>query len=242
MQSRAGQYAAAGLTASWYNSKKPSTDCRTVAALPEPLSATAAAITPETAVDTSVDPVTVRLMTAATILSRSDSDSDTETAETFSSIDEDTRTLTTPLGFLDDLTTLDANSLSLAIGILRQQQPVDVYEADVQLSERLRDFLILLHRRPASKASSRFVSRSSSPAFGSSPSSSRISSAFNTLEEDGFWAGKDEWTEVRCALMSIGIDASLDEDDDEDVWTLEEEGPARRWVAPLACCSLLWDV
>jgi len=48
---------------------------------------------------------------------------------------------------------------------------------------------------------------------------------------DGFWAGPDEWSDVRAALMNIGIDADLanDEDDDEeDVWAMEEEGPARR--------------
>lgn len=55
-----------------------------------------------------------------------------------------------PLALLDDVTTLDADSLSLAVGILRQRQPVDGSEGDdgVQLSERLRDFLLVLRRRP----------------------------------------------------------------------------------------------
>lgn len=55
-----------------------------------------------------------------------------------------------PLALLDDVTTLDVDSLSLAVGILRQRQPVDGSEGDdgVQLSERLRDFLLVLRRRP----------------------------------------------------------------------------------------------
>jgi hypothetical protein len=48
---------------------------------------------------------------------------------------------------------------------------------------------------------------------------------------DGFWSGGDEWSDVRSALMDIGIDASLDEEDDEDVWALEAgRVKTRRWV------------
>jgi hypothetical protein len=42
-----------------------------------------------------------------------------------------------------------------------------------------------------------------------------------TAIANGFWAGGDDWSDVRTALMDIGIDASLDEEDDEDVWALE---------------------
>jgi hypothetical protein len=46
-------------------------------------------------------------------------------------------------------------------------------------------------------------------------------------EDDGFWSGSsqedEEWGDVRAALMGIGINASLDEEDqeEEDVWALE---------------------
>jgi hypothetical protein len=57
-----------------------------------------------------------------------------------------------PLALLDDIQTLDADSLALAVGILRQHQPVDAAEEGVQLSERLRDFLMVLRKRPATSA------------------------------------------------------------------------------------------
>ena len=47
---------------------------------------------------------------------------------------------------------IPADSLALAVGILRQHQPLDAHEDDVQLSERLRDFLRVLSKRPASTA------------------------------------------------------------------------------------------
>jgi hypothetical protein len=114
---------------------------------------------------------------------------------------------------LDDMTVLNADSLALVVGILRQHQPLEAAEADVQLSERLRDLLLLLRQRPASAA----------PAAGSLQAAAGADG-----DTDGFWAGPDEWADVRSALMSIGINASVDEEDDEDVWTMEEEGPARR--------------
>lgn len=224
-----------------YCSRYNSSGFKLLAALPDPSTAATATSTPQTAATTSpmisaVDNETLRLVTAATILSYSDSESDTDTADPISSIGADSTPLTHPLSYLDELTSLDADSLSLTIGILRQQQPVNVQDADVQLSERLRDLLVLLHRRPGSVISSRSTSRSASPPLGSSPSSSDV---FVAAEDDGFWSTGDDWSDVRCALMSIGINASLDEDDDddddeEDVWTLEEEGPARRWECSLA--------
>lgn len=48
--------------------------------------------------------------------------------------------------------------------------------------------------------------------------------------DDSFWSGQDEWADVRSALMGIGINASLDEEDDEDVWALEAgRVKTRRW-------------
>lgn len=52
------------------------------------------------------------------------------------------------MSYLDEIRSLDADSLALAVGILRQHQPVGAGEDDVQLSERLRDFLMVLRRRP----------------------------------------------------------------------------------------------
>jgi hypothetical protein len=103
-------------------------------------------------------------MTAASILSSSpsastqDSIDGTESALSVSSsalpaapVADDNDPLG-PLALLDDVTSLDADSLSLAVGILRQRQPVDGSEGDdgMQLSERLRDFLLVLRKRPGS--------------------------------------------------------------------------------------------
>jgi hypothetical protein len=67
---------------------------------------------------------------------------------------------------------------------------------------------------------------------------------------DGFWAGGDEWSDVRSALMDIGIDASLDEEDDEDVWALEAGRVKTRRCAHsqqlltlakcVGCCIVVW--
>ncbi|KAF6253191.1 hypothetical protein COO60DRAFT_1669411 [Scenedesmus sp. NREL 46B-D3] len=124
------------------------------------------------------------------------------------------------LSTLDDMTMLNADSLALVVGILRQHQPLGADEEDVQLSERLRDLLLLLRQRPGSPAqaagSLHAAAGHSAVAVGAG------------ADADGFWAGPDEWADVRSALMSIGINASTDEEDDEDVWAFEEEGPARR--------------
>jgi hypothetical protein len=152
-------------------------------------------------------------MTAASILSASQSDSDAEAASVINSLDSLEEDSSSSLSMLDDMTVLNADSLALVVGILRQHQPLEAAEADVQLSERLRDLLLLLRQRPASAA----------PAAGSLQAAAGAEG-----DADGFWAGPDEWADVRSALMSIGINASVDEEDDEDVWTMEEEGPARR--------------
>lgn len=190
------------------------------AALPDPSAAAAASATTTSEVvdSTAVNAETVQLVTAATILSHSDSDSDT--AEMITSLDEDS-IVSDPLAYLDDLTMLDADSLSLAIGILRQHQPVNMDESGVLLSERLRDLLVVLHQRPSSTSIAHSISSASSGALSKGDDLAESG-------EDDFWSGHDEWSDVRCALMSIGINASLEEDDEEDVWTLEEEGLARR--------------
>jgi hypothetical protein len=156
----------------------------------------------------------MRIMTAASILSASQSESSAEAASVTNSLDSlEEDSSSSSLSMLDDMTVLNADSLALVVGILRQHQPLEAAEADVQLSERLRDLLLLLRQRPASAASAAGSLQAAAGADG---------------DTDGFWAGPDEWADVRSALMSIGINASVDEEDDEDVWTIEEEGPARR--------------
>lgn len=139
-----------------------------------------------------------------------------------------------PLSVLTEINTVDADSLALAIGILRQRQPLDADEDGVQLSERLRDFLMVLRRRPLSTAAgnpSTHTSSSGSAHADSGPTAAAVAAPGDGLQapaaaeaaeaDEGFWAGKDEWADVRGVLMGIGINASLDEEDDEDVWALE---------------------
>lgn len=170
----------------------------------------------------------VRLMTAAKILS---SASSTDSDDAAYGIDDDSTSLDDstaasaqldltdlgPMAVLDEIQTLAADSLSLAVGILRQN---DADEAGVQLSERLRDFLMVLHKRPISTNSTAAASQHSTGAVGEQAGAA----AAVDHADDGFWAGQDEWCDVRAALMEVGINASLDEDDDdaeEDVWALE---------------------
>lgn len=105
-------------------------------------------------------------MTAAKILASSSSTDDISSDDVTLSLDDDSSVLSVassaqhnssadlgpdllgPLALLDDNQTLDADSLALAVGILRQRQPEDASEDGVQLSERLRDFLMVLRRRP----------------------------------------------------------------------------------------------
>ncbi|WIA32777.1 hypothetical protein OEZ86_005961 [Tetradesmus obliquus] len=181
---------------------------RTARALPEQASPAAAA--------TEADPEAIRLMTAATILSASQSDSDADAASVTTPLDSLEEDASSSLAMLDEMTVLNADSLALVVGILRQQQPLEADDAGVQLSERLRDLLLLLRQRPAS------------PVAAAGAAHAAAGSAAADADVDGFWAGPDEWADVRSALMSIGINASVDEDDDEDVWAMEEEGPARR--------------
>lgn len=213
----------------------------TAAALPEHALAADTAVT--AAAGHEVDPETLRLMTAATILSASESGSDDEAAAT-SFLDGEDGSLPagspSPLSVVDELQVLDADSLSLVVGILRQHQTLGADgEADVQLSERLRDLLLLLRQRSSSSvaanaAASKASSSSSSSILGLQRSASPTSvldggaAAAGAAADDGFWAGPDEWADVRSALMGIGINASIDEEDEEDVWVMEEEGPARR--------------
>lgn len=133
------------------------------------------------------------------------------------------------LSVLTEINTVDADSLALAVGILRQRQPLDADEDGVQLSERLRDFLMVLRRRPLSTAagnpSTHASSSDSGPAAAAAAAAPgdgmHVPAAAAAEVDEGFWAGKDEWADVRGALMGIGINASLDEEDDEDVWALE---------------------
>jgi hypothetical protein len=165
------------------------------------------------------------------------------------------------LSALTELRLLDADSLSLAIGILRQHQPLDScddgrsdssgHADDAALGERLQDLLVLLRTRPGAAPTAargagdaqrlehkqQGVARRAASAprsLSSSPSPSVMASL------DGFWAPPDEWADVRAALMGIGIDASLDEDDaadaasadgEEGVWDVEAGGiRTRRFV------------
>lgn len=128
------------------------------------LSATAADAASSPAAASDGDWEAVRLMTAAQILSSSSStdditlshDDDSSVLSVATSAQQDGPDLGPdplgPLALLDDLHTLDADSLALAVGILRQHQPVDATEDGVQLSERLRDFLMVLRKRPATSA------------------------------------------------------------------------------------------
>lgn len=188
----------------------------------------------------------VRLMTAASILSSSPSASTQDSIDgTQSALSESSSALPAatvaagaeddplgPLALLDDVTSLDADSLSLAVGILRQRQPVDGSEGDdgVQLSERLRDFLLVLRKRPGSSmpvAAGGPPPPSSAAADNGATTATTAAAAAAAGEDDGFWSGSsqedEEWGDVRAALMGIGINASLDEEDqeEEDVWALE---------------------
>lgn len=175
------------------------------------------------------DDEAARLATAATILLTSAGRGQLEAAADgepnglmVADADATTTSSVLALPFIDDLTELDADSLSLAVGILRQHQPPgDAHsggDADVQLSERLQDLLVLLRQRPGDAAAA---------------GSDRQPPA--TASVDCFWSLPDEWADVRAALMSIGINASLDEDDQEaargsthSVWTEEAGGVLAR--------------
>lgn len=178
------------------------------------------------------------------------------------------------LAMLDEIHTINADSLALAVGILRQRQPTGTAADDaddedgVQLSERLRDFLMVLRRRPASSSSTAGDDTAAAAASGgshahavgssssismASASSSSVGAAASALvgsssnddddddADDGFWAGGDDWADVRSALMSIGVNASIDEEDEEeDVWDLEAgRVKTRRYVC---CVWLAWTV
>jgi hypothetical protein len=149
------------------------------------------------------DPEALRLATAAAILAAAapdDGDSGGEEAAALEAVSGPS--------LLDELHVLDADSLSLAISILRQRDA----DGPVQLSERLRDLLLLLRSRPQQQQRQ--------DATGAA--------AMASLSDANFWSPPDEWADVRTALMGIGINASLDEDDEdaaeEDVWTVEAGG------------------
>jgi hypothetical protein len=120
---------------------------------------------------------------------------------------------------LDELRVLDVDSLCLAVGILRAHSPpgdASAHHADVALSERLLDVLTLLRARP-----------------GRTPTGSPTRSAAASSGADDFFAGPDEWADVRAALLSIGIQASTDEEDEEAAaWEVDGPGlggsPIRR--------------
>jgi hypothetical protein len=144
----------------------------------------------------------VRLMTAAKILSSASSTDSDDAADGLyddsTSLDDSTAASAQldlaelgPMAVLDEIRTLDADSLSLAVGILRQN---DADEPGVQLSERLRDFLMVLRKRPSSTAAAPEHSiGAAGPAAALDP------------VEDGFWAGQDEWHDVRAALMEVSV-------------------------------------
>lgn len=186
------------------------------------------------------DEEAVKLMTAAAILSSSvSSDSADDVISSYDDSSSLSDSLTAgsqvdvddfgALSVLTEINTVDADSLALAVGILRQRQPLDADEDGVQLSERLRDFLMVLRRRPLSTAagnpSTHASSSDSGPAAAAAAAAPgdgmHVPAAAAAEVDEGFWAGKDEWADVRGALMGIGINASLDEEDDEDVWALE---------------------
>jgi hypothetical protein len=151
----------------------------------------------------------VRLMTAAKILS---SASSTDSDDAAYGLDDDSTSLDDstaasaqldltdlgPMAVLDEIQTLAADSLSLAVGILRQN---DADEAGVQLSERLRDFLMVLHKRPISTNSTAAASQHSTGAVGEQAGAA----AAVDHADDGFWAGQDEWCDVRAALMEVSM-------------------------------------
>lgn len=78
---------------------------------------------------------------------------------------------------------------------------------------------------------------------GSEHNAAAATAGANSGADDVFVGGADdEWADVRAALMGIGIDASLDEEDDEDVWALEAgRVKTRRCGSPCnkkrACCG-----
>lgn len=151
----------------------------------------------------------VRLMTAAKILSSAssadsddagyglDGDSTSLDDSTAASAQLDLSDLG-PMAVLDEIQTLDADSLSLAVGILRQN---DADEAGVQLSEHLRDFLMVLRKRPSSASSTAAASEHSTGAAGVQAGPA----AAVDHADDGFWAGQDEWCDVRAALMEVSV-------------------------------------
>jgi hypothetical protein len=106
---------------------------------------------------------------------------------------------------------LDVDALATAVGILRAR--LDDDGAACALSGRLLDLLALLEARP----------RRGGGDGGASPGSSGGSSTGGGPDETiesaahGFWGGGDEWSDIRAALMGIGVDVTLDEDDALDL-------------------------
>lgn len=123
---------------------------------------------------------------------------------------------------LDGIQPLNDDSLAAALGILRQQPDADDDSTleNQLLSKRLLDLLKLLERRPGGKSRG---SRS-----GTATPGRRLSDEAMTGME-GFWSEPDEWADIRCALMNIGVDATLEDTDAEEDMTLFE-GEARPQV------------
>jgi len=128
---------------------------------------------------------------------------------------------------------LDADALATAVGILRQRLDDDA--SACALSARLLSLMRLLDVRPAPSPGSSISSGTmstltaaptrtptSSPASGlesnaagSDPSGG--SAALAAAAAKGFWAEPDDsWADIRTALMAIGVDATVDEDDGGD--------------------------
>jgi hypothetical protein len=99
---------------------------------------------------------------------------------------------------------LGPDALSTAVGILRQR--LDDEGAACALSGRLLDLLQLLDRRPAATAA----------AAAPGSSSGAVDGAVVAAAAQGFWGEPDDWSDIRTALMQIGVDATVDDEEVED--------------------------
>jgi hypothetical protein len=103
--------------------------------------------------------------------------------------------------------------LSLAVGLLRaagQDEEVSIGPAAGHtLTQRLHQLLVLLDARPGAGREAATRSHGSSTGH---PATTTTSSSSSVM--DSFWGEEDEWEDVRAALMAVGIDQSLEEEED----------------------------
>lgn len=136
-----------------------------------------------------------QLAVAASILAAQDSPSDRLSPAVIDSLEEESRSL-----LLDGAPqALDADALAAAVGILRQRLEDD--SPACALSSKFADLLQLLDSRPPSAAA----------ADGAGGGDRDLDSPLHAPQQ--FWSGPDEWSDVRAALMSIGVDTTMDEED-----------------------------